>query len=682
LKYTLLENLAPVGSTPTLAAVEQQFEKPWIDHRGTAGGRYYHPSDNMPDYGREMATAVGEGALMLHLNFTDQQKETLLVRYVQLGIDLYGIVAAGGTKNWEPDGGHASGRKWPIMFAGLMLGNSDMANIGQKTFAQLYFGEDGQTFYVSQTDVDLANQVTNYNGSTFYGHFYGPGPKEYQEYTASDLGLPEWGIRHATYPIYDGKDWDNAAYRRCCTANAWAGFVLAAHIMNQKSAWNHDALFDYMDRYLAIEVKGSYNRQQSRFAENMWDAYRPLFGEVWPNTGPEAPVFNPIGNKTVAENTTLTFSVQATGSAVITYSAQNLPSGSTFTGSTFTWKPTSSQVGSYNVTFVASDGANQTTQTITITVTNVNQPPVFTLIGNKTAHSGSQLAFTLTATDPDGDLITYSAANMPAGATLAAGTFSWTPTAAQTGTFTITFTASDGSLSVNQQVSITVTSTNNPPVIGAVVSQSVVAGTLLSFAVPMSDPDGDSLVSAAMNLPSGATFQNDTFKWTPTSSQTGSYTVTFYANDGQLTTTKDVAITVTAAAATPAITVIIDNATKNTASSGNWKTSDAPNPYGGRSVWGYNGATYTWIFKPTVTGTYRVSMWWTALSTRSNRVPVKIPYSGGAATVYANQQLNGGMWNTLGQYTFTAGATYRVVLTAPSGSPPSTCADAVKFEKF
>jgi hypothetical protein len=279
LKYTLLKKLTPVGSTPTLATVEQQFEKPWIDHRGTAGGRYYHPSDNMPDYGREIAAAVGEGALMLHLNFTDQQKEKLLVRYVQLGIDLYGIVAAGGTKNWEPDGGHASGRKWPIMFAGLMLDDTKMASIGSIAFSQLYFGEDGQTFYVSPADVDIANTVTEFEGTSFNGHFYGPGPKEYQEYTAADIGLPEWGIRHATYPLYDGKDWDNAAYRRCCTANVWAGFVLAARIMNQKAAWNHDALFDYMDRYMALEV-GTGNRQQSQFTENMWDIYRANYGSA------------------------------------------------------------------------------------------------------------------------------------------------------------------------------------------------------------------------------------------------------------------------------------------------------------------------------------------------------------------------------------------------------------------
>jgi PKD repeat protein len=66
------------------------------------------------------------------------------------------------------------------------------------------------------------------------------------------------------------------------------------------------------------------------------------------------------------------------------------------------------------------------------------------------------------ATDPDGDPITYSAGNLPAGASFdpATQTFSWTPTYRQAGTYTVTFTASDGdksySLSGTKDVTITV----------------------------------------------------------------------------------------------------------------------------------------------------------------------------------------------------------------------------------
>ncbi|OHB55678.1 MAG: hypothetical protein A2Y07_09035 [Planctomycetes bacterium GWF2_50_10] len=133
---------------------------------------------------------------------------------------------------------------------------------------------------------------------------------------------------------------------------------------------------------------------------------------------------------------------------------------------------------------------------------------------------------------------------------------------------------------------------------------------------------------------------------------------------------------------TPAIT-IIDNGQAGTSSTGTWQTSTAPNPYGTNSLWSYNGATYTWSFTPTVTGTYRVSMWWTALASRYTAVPVRIWNGGTVANLTINQTQNGGVWNVLGQYTFTAGTTYRVTMTAtPTNSPPSTCADAVRFERL
>ncbi|HBG28289.1 MAG TPA: hypothetical protein DDX75_14480 [Phycisphaerales bacterium] len=127
--------------------------------------------------------------------------------------------------------------------------------------------------------------------------------------------------------------------------------------------------------------------------------------------------------------------------------------------------------------------------------------------------------------------------------------------------------------------------------------------------------------------------------------------------------------------------VIIDNGQPGTSSTGTWDISGAPNPYGANSVWGYSGATYTWTFTPATTGKYKISMWWTALTSRSGSVPVTIQHSEGTASITVNQQQNGGEWNDLGEYTLNAGTAYNVRITAPAGSPPSTSADAVKFSE-
>jgi hypothetical protein len=301
LNYSLLENLKPAPGIPGLATVERYFERPWLDHVPNWIGRYIHPAENMPDYGREMATRIGDGALMLHLNFTNQEKETLLVRFVQLGIDLYGIIQDGGKDNWANNGGHSGGRKWPILFAGLLLNDEDMKNIGARSGDYLYsegygpgnlpqdyvhFGEDDQTFYISDNDIyePPYQEHVAYNGFTFYGHGKGDKKRDYLEYFEHHKGMPEWGIVHATNRNEDGLDWDTA-YRHWCSANSWGGFVLAAHIMGVNELWGHNALFDYMDRFMQVQAKtegaNSVLRQCSRFTASMWDAYREEYGPIW-----------------------------------------------------------------------------------------------------------------------------------------------------------------------------------------------------------------------------------------------------------------------------------------------------------------------------------------------------------------------------------------------------------------
>ena len=81
-----------------------------------------------------------------------------------------------------------------------------------------------------------------------------------------------------------------------------------------------------------------------------------------------------------------------------------------------------------------------------------NQAPVLATIANKTVTVGEILSFAVTATDPEGDVLTYSAANLPKNAMFNAGTrkFSWTPGFNQAGIYTVSFSVSDGVLSTSK----------------------------------------------------------------------------------------------------------------------------------------------------------------------------------------------------------------------------------------
>ena len=94
---------------------------------------------------------------------------------------------------------------------------------------------------------------------------------------------------------------------------------------------------------------------------------------------------------------------------------------------------------------------------------------------------------------------------------------------------------------------IQLVNSNRPPALEAIGDRMVSAGKLLKFTIFAKDPDGDSLVYRAHNLPPGASFdpETGTFEWTPGLTQTGKYVgILFEATDGQLTDDVEVAITV------------------------------------------------------------------------------------------------------------------------------------------
>ncbi|MBI3996332.1 MAG: S8 family serine peptidase [Candidatus Omnitrophica bacterium] len=167
-----------------------------------------------------------------------------------------------------------------------------------------------------------------------------------------------------------------------------------------------------------------------------------------------------------------------------------------------------------------------------------NHPPVLQPIGNQTVVAGQLLSFTVTASDPDGDALTLSATNLPAGSSFdpSTGLFSWTPSSSQAGTYPgVHFEVSDGQFTDAEDMTILVLPPpSSPPVLALIGNQTVVTGQLLSLTVTASDPDpGDTLSFSTSPLPAGASFNSSThyFSWTPTSSQVGTYDVTFTVND-------------------------------------------------------------------------------------------------------------------------------------------------------
>lgn len=159
----------------------------------------------------------------------------------------------------------------------------------------------------------------------------------------------------------------------------------------------------------------------------------------------------------------------------------------------------------------------------------------------------------------------------------------------------------------------------------------------------------------------------------------GIHTISFKVCDNEgIWSQADVdTITITGPASVDELT--IDNGGAGTSYTGIWSISGSVNPYGSSSLFGRDGAAYTWSTTALSPGTYEVLTWWTQLSTRSSRAPFRIQHAAGTADVTVNQQTNGGQWNSLGVYTFNGSGS--VTLSAPGVYPTSYCADAVRFVK-
>ncbi|NQV37675.1 MAG: hypothetical protein HQ509_06705 [Candidatus Marinimicrobia bacterium] len=95
-------------------------------------------------------------------------------------------------------------------------------------------------------------------------------------------------------------------------------------------------------------------------------------------------------------------------------------------------------------------GAADTT-TANVTVTAVNDAPVIASVSDQNGEEGTELSFNISATDVDGDNLSWTSQNLPTGAqftdnTDGTATFTWTPTYTQSGTYeNILFIVDDGS---------------------------------------------------------------------------------------------------------------------------------------------------------------------------------------------------------------------------------------------
>ncbi len=143
-----------------------------------------------------------------------------------------------------------------------------------------------------------------------------------------------------------------------------------------------------------------------------------------------------------------------------------------------------------------------------------NLPPNIQGSPSTVAPVGADYSFTPSATDTDGDVLTFSISNEPSWANFdtATGELRGVPAMTDVGSYqNIVIGVSDGTFTVALPAfSIDVTAVNSAPQISGTAPSSVVVGNSYSFTPIASDPDGDTLVFSITGQPQWASFDSTT----------------------------------------------------------------------------------------------------------------------------------------------------------------------------
>ncbi|WP_276784305.1 tandem-95 repeat protein [Thalassolituus oleivorans] len=213
--------------------------------------------------------------------------------------------------------------------------------------------------------------------------------------------------------------------------------------------------------------------------------------------------------------------------------------------------------GSDEFVVTVSDGELSDTITVNVTVNAVNDAPVMTSAAVTDATEDEAYTYAATATDIDGDTLTWSLTEFPEGMAIDAssGVISWTP-ANGVETANVTLVVADADVSATQTFTITVSAVNDAPIITSIGTQAATEGVEFTYTVVASDIDtGDVLAFSLTGEPAGMTIDSVTgvITWTPGNGAVDS-SVTVNVFDGTVTSTKTFTITIGAVNDAPVIT--------------------------------------------------------------------------------------------------------------------------------
>ena len=274
----------------------------------------------------------------------------------------------------------------------------------------------------------------------------------------------------------------------------------------------------------------------------------------------EAPVFTSAASFSVAENQTAIGTVTATDvdSNSISFEISGTDASSMSINSssgvlTFVTAPDYETKTSYSAVVTATDGTNSTNQSITINISDIDDTaPVFTSSSSFNAAENQTSIGTVTATDVDSDEITFSvsgsdASSISINSSTGELTFDSSPDYESKTSYSIIVTATDGTNSATQEVTISILNVNdNAPVITSSSSFSIDENETSIGTVTATDADGSSITysidNSSMNINASSGVLS--FNSAPDFETKSSYSATVTASDGTNSSSQTISVSI------------------------------------------------------------------------------------------------------------------------------------------
>ena len=269
-----------------------------------------------------------------------------------------------------------------------------------------------------------------------------------------------------------------------------------------------------------------------------------------------APTFSSSATFSAAENQTAIGAVTAsdTDGDSLTYSISGSEISISVNGVLiFVTAPDYETKNSYSATVTVSDGVGSVSQSIIVSVVDVdetipNSAPTISSASNFDINENNTVIGSISASDPDGDSLTYSISgseiNISSSGVL---TFATPPDYETKNSYSATVTVSDGTDSVTQAITVVVYDVNDrAPIISSSATFSAAENQTSIGSISASDPDGDSLTysisGSEINISDSGVL---TFASAPDYEAKTSYTATVTVSDGINSTAQNITVSIT-----------------------------------------------------------------------------------------------------------------------------------------